>query len=273
MSPEQVLFSRFKYGRELRVDAGAWPAWTGIVADGRAHTLDFHELLLIEAGRASVELDGRRSQVRGPAVLLTPPRRVRRVEVQDPMRVRLVVFPSDALQRFGAGPVGRLPEGLVALPSDAAFRTVSELADAMAGEVLRQFDDAPLMLEALLTQLLIRLSRNEPPARSRRRPALLVGLERLVERRFREEHRASAYAALLGVTTDHLSAVVRGSRGGSVKRVIGDRIMREATRLLATTDLSIVTIATQLGYHDPAHFARAFARALGMSPGAYRRLH
>ena len=273
MSPEMVRFSRFKYGRELRVDASACPAWTGLVADSRAHTLDFHELLLIESGGAAIELDGRRSRVHGPAIVLTRPNQIRRVEVQDPLRLRLVVFPDDAVQRCGAAPaLARLPEGVSALRTDAEFRRVCDLADAMTGELVRQFDDSSIMLEALLAQLLVQIGRRvAPPAWARRRPALLVGLERLVESRFRDEHRASAYAALLGVTPDHLSAVVRAHQGGSVKLVIQERVMREALHLLITTDARIADIAATLGYHDTAHFARAFTRSVGMAPGRYRR--
>ncbi len=275
MPPELVRFSRFKYGRELCVDASARPAWTGIVADSLAHTLDFHELLVIEKGGATIELDGRRSPVHGPAIVLTRPHQIRRVEVQDPMCLRLVVFPDDAVQRSGAAQaLARLPQGVSALRTDGEFRRVCDLADAMAGEILRQFDDSPILLEALLSQLLVQIGRRiAPPTRARRRPALLAGLERLVESRFREEHRASAYAALLGVTPDHLSAVVRAYGGGSAKLVIQERVMREATHLLVTTDARIADIAAKLGYRDTAHFARAFTRSHGVAPGQYRRRH
>ena len=275
MSPERVRFSRFKYGRELRVDAAALPAWTGIVADGRSHTLDFHELLLIERGRAAVQLDGRWSRVSGPAIVLTRPNQIRRVEVKDPLHLRLVVFPDDAVQRFGAdAALTRLPEGIATLRSDGEFRRVCELADAMTGELVRQYDDSSVMLEALLAQLLVRIGRSvESQSHARRRPTLLVQLERLVESRFREEHRAAAYAALLGVTPDHLSAIVRGHQGGSAKVVIRERVMREAVHLLTTTDMRIADVAAALGYRDTAHFARAFTRTTGIAPGRYRRGH
>jgi AraC family transcriptional regulator, transcriptional activator of pobA len=275
ISPELVRFSRFKYGRELRVDASLRPAWTGIVADSRAHTLDFHELLLIESGGAAIALDGHRSHVHGPAIVLTRPHQIRCVEVRDPMRLRLVVFPDDAVQRCGAAPaLARLPQGISALRTDEEFRRLCDLADSLAGELVHQFDDSPIMLEALLSQLIVQIGRRvAPPAGVRRRPALLVGLERLVESRFRDEHRASAYAALLGVTPDHLSAVVRAHQGGSVKRVIHERVMREAVHLLLTTDARIADIAARLGYHDTAHFVRAFTRRAGMAPGQYRRRH
>ena len=46
-----------------------------------------------------------------------------------------------------------------------------------------------------------------------------------------------------------------------------------ATQLLAQTDEAIMVIAHRLGYDEPTHFARAFRRMTGISPGQYRRQH
>jgi AraC-like DNA-binding protein len=41
--------------------------------------------------------------------------------------------------------------------------------------------------------------------------------------------------------------------------------------LLQDTDNSITDIANLLGYSDPSHFARAFRRMSGVSPGEYQK--
>jgi AraC family transcriptional activator of pobA len=55
-----------------------------------------------------------------------------------------------------------------------------------------------------------------------------------------------------------------------VSRLIDARVMREARRNLAYTNLSVSTIAYTLGFTDPAYFSRVFTRALGLSPRAFR---
>ncbi len=47
--------------------------------------------------------------------------------------------------------------------------------------------------------------------------------------------------------------------------------VERARELLAERDLSITDVAAELGYSAPAHFARAFRRETGLSPGHYRR--
>jgi AraC family transcriptional regulator, regulatory protein of adaptative response / methylphosphotriester-DNA alkyltransferase methyltransferase len=46
--------------------------------------------------------------------------------------------------------------------------------------------------------------------------------------------------------------------------------MRRAAELLATRGLTVREVAHQVGYRQPAQFAKAFRRHLGVSPSAYR---
>jgi AraC family transcriptional activator of pobA len=78
------------------------------------------------------------------------------------------------------------------------------------------------------------------------------------------------YARALGVSPTHLSRVARATTGGPASRLIDARLMREARRNLAYTNLRVTAIAYALGFGGPAHFSRAFSRAEGLSPRAFR---
>ena len=61
-------------------------------------------------------------------------------------------------------------------------------------------------------------------------------------------------------------------RSGLQFRDVVSRVRVErAKELLAERDLSITHIAAELGYSAPSHFARAFARGTGLSPGQFRK--
>jgi AraC-like DNA-binding protein len=47
--------------------------------------------------------------------------------------------------------------------------------------------------------------------------------------------------------------------------------MQLAATSLRTTDAKVVDIACEVGYENEAAFSRAFRRAIGDSPGAWRR--
>jgi AraC-like DNA-binding protein len=48
--------------------------------------------------------------------------------------------------------------------------------------------------------------------------------------------------------------------------------MERARELLRHSDASIITISFECGYGNPAHFATAFRRSVGMSPSHYRAM-
>ena len=67
-----------------------------------------------------------------------------------------------------------------------------------------------------------------------------------------------------------LSDICRRFANRPPKRLIFDRQLREAKRLLLFSDNAVNNIAWQLGFKDPAYFARFFNRLVGCSPSAYR---
>jgi AraC family transcriptional regulator, transcriptional activator of pobA len=272
-SPTRVRFDVRKYGVERGVDASSWPAWTGVVPDGEAHVLDFVEVLIVHRGSATVHAAGRGMPVGSPCVVVTRPGVERRVAVTEPLSVDLVVFPERGLHRLG------VPSAVSGLASGVAVVTPVDVADlAAVGRLLRReleagCDDAPPMLDALLTQFVVRLRRAWPAGAHREPPRLLARFERLLERDFRHEHRVAAYAARLGVSADHLSAVARAHTGASAKAMIEGRLMREASAALTAPGRRVADVAAELGYDEPSHFTRAFRRWTGVSPLRLRSRH
>ena len=95
--------------------------------------------------------------------------------------------------------------------------------------------------------------------------------EALIETHFTDHLGVAEYARRLAVTPTHLSRVMRQATGRPASAAIEDRVIREARRNLAFSNLSIQEIAYHLGYNDPAYFSRVFARATGQSPRDFRR--
>lgn len=64
----------------------------------------------------------------------------------------------------------------------------------------------------------------------------------------------------------------RQSTGQSTHRWLIERRLGKAQGLLALTSQPLSDIATACGFANQSHFTRVFTRAMGLSPGAWRRL-
>ncbi len=135
-------------------------------------------------------------------------------------------------------------------------------------------DYAMDILRGMLTIVLVRLSRAAPntfkEGASKHHLVLMRQFEKLIEAHFREKHLPKAYAELLFVTPNHLNALTNEVAGKSAGELIRERILLEAKRLLANSDLMIGQIAETLHFEDNAYFTRFFKKYLGTTPEGFR---
>ena len=109
------------------------------------------------------------------------------------------------------------------------------------------------------------------PSRPQAAQKLVARYAALIERDFRSNRSVADYAAALGVTATHLTRACRATCGRGAHALLEDRLLFDARRLLAETRLPIKTVAEQLGYTSAGYFTRAFQRAAGMTPSAFRQ--
>ena len=92
----------------------------------------------------------------------------------------------------------------------------------------------------------------------------------LVEQHFREYHKVQEYAKMLHKSPKTLSNLFTRSKHKSPLRIIKDRIVLEAKRLLIYSDKSISEIAYDLGFEEVPHFIRLFKTHTGTPPGQFK---
>jgi AraC family transcriptional regulator len=127
-----------------------------------------------------------------------------------------------------------------------------------------------LVVESLLAEMLGHVARmqrenvDHPPA----------WLGRVVEKlraEYSERLTLDELSVEAGVHPVHLSRVFRKF----VREGIGERVhrlrIRAACEQMLTRELSMAEISLATGYADQSHFTRAFRRATGMTPAAFRR--
>ena len=91
-----------------------------------------------------------------------------------------------------------------------------------------------------------------------------------VDQEFRRWHLVAPYARTLGCSAKSLNRACRAAGDVTAKRVIVERIILEAKRLLAHSSDPVARISADLGFDEPTNFVKFFRRETDLTPAGFR---
>src|SRR5258707_11434895 len=125
------------------------------------------------------------------------------------------------------------------------------------------------IIRHVLSILLLRIG-NHGHRSSEPADAAFEAFRQAVEHGFANTHRVEDYARQLGYSVRTLARTSHLATGYGAKRVIQERVLLEAKRLLVHTDLTNAAIAARIGMPDPAAFGKFFRNQIGETPATFR---
>lgn len=232
-----------------------------------------HQLMLLQAGAGVVHLDGGAYPV-GPMTLINvPPGTVHAFSFRPDSQGFVVTLADEILDFILVG-VGDVPYKLGRPLVSPAELGLSALVQQIWDEFNSLNSARALILRGLCATLLGLVARtvaqSDPANTALEKTNFLERFEALVEDHFLEHWGVADYARVLSISPTHLGRIVRAATGEAPSQLVTARLLREARRKLAYTNLRVSTIAYELGFAEPAHFSRVFAQAAGMSPRTFR---
>jgi AraC family transcriptional activator of pobA len=244
------------------------------------HRHDYHELIWAREGSGEHLIDGRPIAMPEGTITLIGRGQVHVLRRASGLTGGVVRFREEMLLEGGrANPawlLGARGERIVDVPESEAGR-VQGVIEALAAETRRPVDARSADVQRhLLSTLLLWIERFYDAARTQTREVDDADVELyrrfalLLDRDFARHHDARHYADALAVPQAALSRALTEVTGRATKEHVTDRVMVEAARLLAFTDLSVGEIAYRVGFDDPLYFSRAFKRHHREPPQAYR---
>lgn len=100
---------------------------------------------------------------------------------------------------------------------------------------------------------------------------ILKNFQQLIEQNFTKLRLPKQYAELLYITPNHLNALCNDFLATSAGKLIRDRILLEAKRLLINLDLRVSEIAEKLNFEDQSYFVKFFKKYEGTTPDKFRK--
>ena len=97
--------------------------------------------------------------------------------------------------------------------------------------------------------------------------------KRILDQRFREDISLTELSAMLNLSHTYLSTLFKEETGITVSQYLTKIRMKEARRLLLTSQDQVSQIAVQVGYQDEKYFMRVFKKENGLTVSEFRRLY
>ncbi|HTE31254.1 MAG TPA: AraC family transcriptional regulator, partial [Chryseolinea sp.] len=95
-------------------------------------------------------------------------------------------------------------------------------------------------------------------------------LEQFIDENFKKLRQPSDYGDIMNLAPSYLNSICKDSLGKTLTQLIQGRLLLEAKRLFAYSDMNVNEIASSLNFTDPSYFVRWFRKLNGNTPEEFR---
>jgi AraC family transcriptional activator of pobA len=137
-------------------------------------------------------------------------------------------------------------------------------------------NNSVIIIRSLLNIMLLRLLEiyDAKSGRSNNGTSVLIHeLSLLIDSSFIKEHNLRFYTTAFNISEKQLNVICNSYFSFGLKKILMDRLMQEARKLLMSTDLSVSEISYKLNYDDNSYFNKVFKKETGLTPKRFRDIH
>jgi AraC family transcriptional activator of pobA len=247
------------------------------------HRHDFYHVVWVTRGHGVHLIDSEKYEVKPNSLFFMSPGQVHDFQLSEDTEGYTINFSAEfyALQLKNKDSLNEIPVYAIEQPISAVYldeaqaddlrKLIDGIADEYEGEQSGHHD----VLRAYLSIFLVKASRMAEPAANgdptQRSVSITRRFKGLLEQHFRTVSEVEQYARMLRITERALNEATRRAAGATAGKLMRERVMLEAKRLLLHSEVAVSEIADQLSFDDPAYFSRCFKKHTGRSPVDYRQ--
>lgn len=261
---------------EISLIESAKPAYT---TNTTAKKINHFEILLIQKGKGSLQLDGQEHMLAENCIFCIFPGHFRKMHFSPGTEGFYISFAIEFLRLSeGYNNSAAWLEQYNNVASTILYKqTIPELeaiARKMQWEYNNILDKRQELLKGLLNIFLLYFSRNliKPIINNspNREKELVNKFISLLKKNFHTKKFVNHYASLLSVTPNYLNRTVKKITGHPTSYHIQQQIILEAKRQAIYSSESMKQIAYSLGFDNPAHFSKFFKNNCGVNFTEYK---
>lgn len=248
-----------------------------------AHRHSFYHLVFFTKGSGKQQIDFKTFEVSPNMIYFMIPGQVHSWNFESEPDGYLINFSTsyfsslllkqDYLDKFSFFS-GRPEEQLLILDNATSEKITLIFEDILKeGKIGKTINDD--LVKVLLLQIFIKVARATLSQNHQElnpyNHTILKNFQQLIEQNFTQLRLPKQYAELLYITPNHLNALCNDFLATSAGKLIRDRILLEAKRLLINLNLRVSEIAEKLNFEDQSYFVKFFKKYEGTTPDKFRK--
>ncbi len=235
---------------------------------------DCLELVLIREGGGQYTIDGRTYQTGKGDILVYNAGTIHDESVSLQESTKVYYCSASHVSLKGLEPNHLIARGAPAvIHSGDQLTTVEALFAAMIQQVALKTAVAGEIAQQILAALLLlvhQLGQKQLPAIRKNESELGQKIKDYLDREYQSDLTLAGIAEVFHINQYYLAHLFKEYTGYSPLQYLIRRRIGEAQSMLIDTDLSVRTIATEVGFNHLNHFHHSFMKVVGMAPGRYR---
>jgi len=248
-----------------------------------AHRHSFYHLVFFTKGTGKQQIDFKIFDIKPGLIYFMIPGQVHSWDFKDEPDGYIINFSTtyfsslllkqEYLDKFSFFS-GKPEDQVLILEEQTRKKVIAIFEDILKeGETNKPINDD--LVKVLLLHLFIEISRavileNQKDINPYNR-TIITNFQQLIELNYTKLRLPKQYAELLYITPNHLNALCNDFLGTAAGKLIRDRVILEAKRLLINLDLRVVEIANRLNFEDQSYFVKFFKKYEGITPDKFRK--
>lgn len=234
------------------------------------HKHDFFQIMIVTKGSGLHQIDFINHKVSPGMVYMMKPGQMHSWQLKNGIRGFIVEFNYQSLNAFRDST--RLIKDISISPDVFEITKAKELTEILFLIEIMSREENDLCLQAYVTSFLIKLLRMQKTnIKQEKTITTIEKFRELVEKNFRSSHSVDFYAQELNTSAKALAMQLSRSIGKPPRDIIQERILLEAKRYLAFSELAISEIGYELGFEDANYFTRFFKLHEKKTPAQFRK--
>jgi AraC-like DNA-binding protein len=255
----------------------------------KEHAHDFYSIILFAGGKGTIKVNSDSYTIQPQTICIVAPNQMHSFEGLEDVEGTIFFFCQDFyVEEFSfirllnvfsyTSQTGtNVCNPCIGL-SDREYSPINNVIRSIQSEyeLYTPSNNSAVIIRSHLNIMLLKLSElyENKSGKSNNNDSILIhSLSHLVDSYFIKDQQLGFYISACNISESQLNDICHKHFNCGLKKILQNRLMQEARKLLLSTGLSVSEIAYKLNFEDNSYFNKVFKSKTGLTPKRFRDIH